>query len=70
MSAVRDTRGGKAYDSTWGRRMRGTGPFADLLAARFAAACRKHGLADAELPRLRTDLFEPPRNNGPQLSLF
>ena len=70
MSAVRDTRGGKAYDSTWGRRMRGTGPFADLLAARFASACRKHGLADAELPSLRTDLFEPPRNSGPQLSLF
>ena len=70
MSAVRDTRGGKAYDSTWGRRMRGTGPFADLLAARFAAVCRKHGLADAELPPLRTDLFEPPRNSGPQLSLF
>ncbi len=70
MSAVRDTRGGKAYDSTWGRRMRGTGPFAELLAARFAAACGKHGLADAELPPLRTDRFVPPRNNGPQLSLF
>lgn len=70
MSAIRDTRGGKAYDSTWGRRMRGSGPFAELLAARFAAACARHGLADAELPALRTDRFQPPRDDGPQLSLF
>ena len=70
MSAVRDTRGGKAYDSTWGRRMRGTGPFAELLAARFTRACREHGLEDAELPPLRTDLFMAPRDSGPQLSLF
>ena len=70
MSAVRDTRGGKAYDSTWGVRMRGTGPFAELLAARYAAACRKHGLEDAQMPPLRTDLFRPPRPQSPQLSLW
>ena len=70
MNAVRDTRGGKAYDSSWGRRMSGSGPFAELLASRFAAACRKHGLQDAELPALRTDRFEPPRPAGPQLSLW
>ncbi len=70
MKAVRDTRGGKAYDSAWGRRMRGTGPFAELLASRYAQACRKHGLEDAEMPTLRTDLFEPPRPESPQLSLW
>lgn len=70
MSAIRDTRGGKAYDSAWGTRMRGVGPFADLLAARFATACKRHGLENAELPPLRTDLFVPPEDNGPQLSLF
>lgn len=70
MKVVCDTRGGKAYDSSWGRRMRGTGPFAELLASRFAAACRKHGLEDAELPALRTDLFEPPRPESPQLTLW
>ncbi len=70
MSAVRDTRGGKTYDSAWGMRMRGTGPFAKLLAARFATACRRHGLENARLPQLRTDLFVPPGNNGPQYSLF
>ena len=70
MGAVRDTRGGKAYDSSWGRRMRGEGPVAELLATRFAAACRKQGLEDAELPALRTDLFQPPRPESPQLSLW
>ena len=70
MSAVRDTRGGKAYDSAWGRRMRGSGPFAELLAARYTQACRRHGLEDAELPALRTDLFQPPRPESPQLSLW
>ena len=70
MSAIRNTRDGKAYDSAWGTRMRGAGPFAKLLAARFAAACRRHGLEDAQLPQLRTDLFVPPRRNDRQLSLF
>lgn len=70
MNAIRDARGGRANDSAWGRRMRGTGPFADLLAARFAAACRKHGLRNARLPPLRTDLFRPPAQHGPQLSLW
>ena len=70
MNAIRDARGGRANDSAWGRRMRGTGPFADLLAARFAAACRKHGLRNARLPPLRADLFRPPAKHEPQLSLW
>jgi len=70
MSAVRDTRGGKAYDSTWGTRMRGTGQFAELFASRFTAACRKHGLDNAELPELRTDRFQPPRPESPQMSFW
>ncbi len=71
MSAIRETRGGKTYDSTWGKRMRGTGPYAELLAARFAAACRKQGLRDGQLPPLRTDLFvRPPRDGGQQQCLF
>ncbi len=70
MSVIRDTRGGKAYDSTWGQRMRGKGVFADLLKARFNLAVAKHGLQGAELPELRTDLFEPPARATPQLSLW
>ena len=70
MNAVRDTRGGKANDPTWGRRMRGQGPFAELLAARFAAARRKHGLDKTRLPPLRTDLFQAPGSGGTQLSFL
>jgi DNA repair photolyase len=70
MSVIRDTRGGKAYDSTWGQRMRGKGAFAELIQARFNNALRKHGLQDSELPQLRTDLFQPPSRATPQLSLW
>lgn len=79
MSVIRQARGGKSYDARWGQRMRGTGPFADLLAARFAVALRRHGLAGAKVPALRTDLFRthtdslrPLRRSGqaPQQDLF
>ena len=70
MNAVRATRGGKANDAAWGRRMRGEGAFAELLAARFAAARRKHGLDKMRLPPLRTDLFRPPGGGGDQLSFL
>ncbi|MGB5067262.1 MAG: PA0069 family radical SAM protein, partial [Albidovulum sp.] len=38
MNRLRDMRGGKDYDATFGQRMRGQGPFADLIARRFAVA--------------------------------
>jgi len=44
MSLVRQMRGGRDYDSEWGKRMKGEGPIADLIAARFHAACRRYGL--------------------------
>ncbi len=44
MSLVRQMRGGKDYDAQWGKRMKGEGPIADLIAARFRAACKRHGL--------------------------
>ena len=68
MSLVQQMRGGRDYDSTFGRRMRGEGPFADVIHARFARARRALGFA--ELPPLRTDLFRPPRDESPQGELF
>lgn len=44
MSLVRQMRGGRDYDSAWSKRMKGEGPIAELIAARFKAACRRHGL--------------------------
>ncbi|MFU8814018.1 MAG: PA0069 family radical SAM protein [Pseudomonadales bacterium] len=68
MSAVRACRGGKAYDATWGKRMRGDGPVADLIARRFALAVRQHGLSREHRPVLRSDLFVAPGTS--QLNLF
>ena len=60
MSRVRQIRGGKENDSSFGRRMRGQGQYADLLRQRFDKACRRYGLNAARRPSLRTTLFRPP----------
>src|SRR3984957_12772694 len=44
MSLVRQMRGGRDYDPEWGKRMRGEGPVAELIATRFRLAVRKFGL--------------------------
>ncbi|MBW4050852.1 MAG: PA0069 family radical SAM protein [Proteobacteria bacterium] len=71
MSLVRQMRGGKDYDPSFGTRMRGTGPLAELLRSRFQIACRRLGLGKGRPPPADTGLFRPPRLNrsGPQLTL-
>src|SRR5271163_2147401 len=70
MSLINQARGGKDYDSQFGTRMRGTGPYAELLRTRFELAKRKLGFAPAaERYELNTHLFRPPRPDTPQLSL-
>ncbi len=69
MSLVRDTRGGKDYDATFGVRMTGEGPYAVLLRQRHEKAVARLGL-DEKLPPLRTDLFRPPARDNGQLALF
>jgi DNA repair photolyase len=44
MSLVRQTRRGKAYRSGWGTRMKGEGPYAQMIGQRFRLACRRLGL--------------------------
>jgi DNA repair photolyase len=68
MSVIRSMRGGKDYDSSWGQRMRGDGPFAWQIGRRFEIAARRLGL-NTQRARLRTDLFTPP-GSGAQLDLF
>lgn len=68
MSLVRQMRGGKDYDSAFGTRMRGEGPFADLIAMRFAKAHRRLGFG--RLPALDTTQFIAPRRPTPQGELF
>ncbi len=69
MGLVREMHGGRDYDADWGRRMRGQGPYADLVAQRFRVAARRLGL-DQPQPALRCDLFRPPERPGDQLALF
>lgn len=67
MHRIYDSRGGKAYDSTFGVRMRGTGQYADLLAQRFHLAMKK--LAFPGSPPLNSNLFRSKPMSG-QLDLF
>jgi len=66
---VRDMRGGKDYDSTWGKRMKGTGPYAWMIGRRFEMACEKLGLNTAK-STLSTQHFRKPKPGSEQLNLF
>jgi DNA repair photolyase len=71
MSIVRQTRGGRENDASFGSRMRGQGEFAQLIGRRFALACRRLGLNEERAP-LDTSRFRAPvvRPDTPQLDLF
>jgi DNA repair photolyase len=66
---VREMRGGKDYDSTWGTRMKGSGPYAWMIGRRFEVACEKLGL-NLERAKLTTEHFSPPIKRAEQLNLF
>ena len=69
MSLVRQMRGGKTYDAEWGKRMKGEGPIAEMLAQRFKFAKRRYRL-DAVAPPLDLSRFRVPPRAGDQLELF
>ena|SRR6516164_1223433 len=66
---IRDTRGGKDYDSAWGKRMKGSGPYAWMIGRRFEVACEKLRL-NARKFTLTTEHFRHPNPVSAQLSLF
>lgn len=68
MNRMRDLRGGKSYDATFGRRMTGTGPYSDLIRQRFTKKARRLGLNLHEEEPLRKDLFRRP--GGEQMPLW
>ena len=69
LSLVEETRGGKLYDSAFGQRQTGVGPYAWMIGRRFEAAAERLGF-NAERTRLRCDLFRPPVREAAQLALF
>ncbi len=67
MAIINEIRGGRDNDPDFGSRMRGHGPWYDLMLARFTLARRRTGMDGARVA-LRTDLFRPPA--GAQGVLF
>jgi DNA repair photolyase len=61
--------GGADYNSEFGLRQRGSGPYAGQIATRFRLARQRLGLASERL-QMRTDLFQRPVQRGQQLNLF
>ena len=69
MSLVRSMRDGKDYDAEFGKRMKGSGPYAWQIGRRFEMAAKRLGL-NTDRKRLRTDLFRSPHAGAEQLSLL
>ena len=73
VSLIQSMHGGKDYESQWGRRMAGSGPYAWMIGRRFEMAARRLGYRETKTI-LRTDLFRKPKTAaneaGAQLSLF
>jgi DNA repair photolyase len=68
-SLIRQMRGGKDYDSQWHTRMKGTGPYAEMIARRFQLAVKRLGLNRATTP-LVLNKFQRPSALGEQLALL
>jgi DNA repair photolyase len=68
LSLIRSTRDGKIYDSQFGKRMTGSGPYAWMIGRRFEAAAAKLGFTKTRT-KLRHDLFTPPARKNGQLQL-
>jgi DNA repair photolyase len=69
MSLIRSMRGGKDYDAQWNTRMKGTGPYAEMIARRFHMAVKRLEL-NREVRPLTLAKFKKPPQTGDQLSLF
>jgi DNA repair photolyase len=63
MHQIRSIRGGRDNDPDFGSRMRGQGPYADLIRMRFNKARARFGLGNGRIV-LRRDLFVPPSDQG------
>jgi DNA repair photolyase len=66
---IRDTRGGKDYDSAWGKRMTGSGPVAWMIGRRFEVACERLGFNKTSV-KTTVEHFRHPRPASAQLDLF
>ena len=66
LNHIRECRDGKLYNAEFGSRMRGSGPYADLIQNRLKLAIKRYGLDKPGRP-LDSSQF---RGGDPQMSLF
>ncbi len=69
MSLVRSMRGGKDYDAEFGKRMKGSGPYAWQISRRFDMTLKRLAMNATRRP-LNNDLFVAPGAASVQLSLL
>ena len=69
INLLQSMHGGEDYNSAFGHRQRGSGPYADQIAMRFKLARNRLNLGIERL-KLRIDLFKRPVLRGQQLPLF
>jgi hypothetical protein len=69
MARVRDMRGGKDYDADFAQRMKGQGPWAELIGQRVRKAAARHALLPERLA-LDCSRFRPPPRDAVQQTLF
>jgi DNA repair photolyase len=68
-SLVSQCHGGEIYRAEWGTRMKGQGPYAEMIRRRVEAASRKHGLHRRQW-NLDTSRFAVPHDPDRQMELF
>ena len=69
MSRVQDMRGGRDYDASFSTRMKGSGPWADLIRQRFQKATQRMGF-NRERVELDASRFSRPVAQAAQATLF
>lgn len=69
LNLIRQMRGGHLNDPRFGARMRGSGPYADMIQQRFRIDCKRLGLNKNELA-LNCNRFIPPKADTAQMALF
>jgi len=66
LNHIRQCRNGRLYNAEFGSRMRGSGPYAELIQKRLSLAIRRYGLDKPSRPLDITQF----RGGDPQMSLF
>ncbi len=66
LNRIREVRGGKLYNSSFGERMRGTGERWDIITKLFELSCRRYGINTQPI-EFKTNTFERPNR---QMNLF